>query len=139
MEQATSSTSRRLPERWVARIFQELQGNYGSRFLNQWKTGQTMSDGQDSGIANAMRVWGEKLGGFEECPDAIADVLKALPHEPPTLPQFAEMCRNAMARHRGNQPALPHKLTEEDMARNKARLAEIAAQLGNAKRMDRAA
>src|SRR5690349_13610741 len=41
-----------LPERYVAKIFQEMQGNYGSRFLNQWKTGQVLADGTDAGIVN---------------------------------------------------------------------------------------
>jgi hypothetical protein len=106
-----------LPERWVAKIFQELQGNYGNRFLNHWKIGQQTADGQDVGVANAMRVWGEKLGGFVETPEVFSDVLKALPDDPPTLPQFVDLCRTALKRARDGQQALPYRPTPEEQAR----------------------
>lgn len=113
--QTESSTSRQpLDQRWVAKIFQELQGNYGTRFLNQWKTGQTLDDGTDAGVVNAMSMWGKKLGGFSDQPERIRRVLDSLPADPPSLPQFIELCRTA----RANEPkALPHKLTAEDHER----------------------
>jgi hypothetical protein len=115
METTTeSSTSPRLPERWVAKIFQELQGNYGSRFLNQWKTGQVLPDGSDLGHVNAMATWGKKLAGFASQPERIRRVLDDLPADPPSLPQFVELCR--MARP-DDKPALPHRPTPEEQER----------------------
>ena len=100
----------------MAKIFQAMQGNYGSRFLNQWKTGQTIDGGEhagkDAGLVNAMAFWGVKLAGFAEQPERIRRVLDTLPPDPPSLPQFVELCR--MVRIDGNIPALQHKLTGED-------------------------
>ena len=84
-----------LPERYVAKIFQEMQGNYGSRFLNQWKTGQVLADGTDAGIVNAMAMWGKKLAGFIDHPECIRRALDRLPNDPPSLPQFVEPQSNA--------------------------------------------
>ena len=103
-----------LPERYVAKIFQEMQGNYGSRFLNQWKTGQVLADGTDAGIVNAMAMWGKKLAGFIDHPECIRRALDRLPNDPPSLPQFVEMCRAAPS---NEKPALQHKLTREDHER----------------------
>ena len=53
----------RLPEGWIQRIFATMQGHYGTRFLNMWKTGQVLPDGTDAGVVNAMNHWSEKMGG----------------------------------------------------------------------------
>ncbi len=91
---AGHSTSRPpLPSHWVARIFRELQGYYGSRFLDMWRVGQLLPDGQDAGIANAKEVWGEKLAGFADRPECIKRALESLPQHPPTLPEFVGLCR----------------------------------------------
>lgn len=117
--QGESSTLRPLDQRWVAKIFQELQGNYGSRFLNQWKTGQIVEGGEhhgkDAGIVNAMATWGKKLAGFVDHPECIRRVLDRLPNDPPSLPQFIELCRVAPSHDK--QPALQHKLTPEEIQR----------------------
>ena len=119
MQNRESSTQRQpLPERYVAKIFQELQGNYGSRFLNQWKTGQIIEGGEhhgkDAGIVNAMAIWGKKLAGFIDHPECIRRVLDRLPNDPPSLPQFVELCRAAPS---NDAPALPYKPTPEDHQR----------------------
>ena len=95
-----------------------------------WKIGQTLPDGQDAGVVNAMRVWGEKLGGFIDKTEAIKVVLTSLPSEPPTLPQFMELCRSAASRIGAARPALDHKLSPEEIDRNRQRAAELAAKLG---------
>lgn len=115
--QDESSTSRQLPERWVAKIFRELQGNYGSRFLNQWKTGQALEDGTDAGIRNAMQAWSKKLGGFADMPSVLSAVLACLPEEPPSLPEFVSLCRNQASRFAGGTARLEHKPTPEEKAR----------------------
>ena len=117
-QQDESSTSRPpLPDRWIARIFQELQGNYGSRFLNQWKTGQQSPDGEDIGIKNAMATWAKKLGGFSDMPDAIKSVLDYLPSDPPSLPEFINLCRDAGRRLAENVKRIEFVPTAEEKRR----------------------
>ena len=125
MDRAPESlTSRQsLPDSWVAKIFQTMQGNYGSRFLNMWKTGQVLDDGTDVGVQNAMVVWGEKLSGFADQPERIKRVLETLPPDPPSLPQFIELCRFYPKNQR---QALPHKQTPEERERSHYAAAEIA-------------
>lgn len=125
MDRANESSMSRqpLPERWVAKIFQAMQGNYGTRFLNQWKTGQTLPDGSDAGVKNAMAFWGDKLAGFADQPERIARVLDALPGDPPSLPQFAELCRQVPAKA---APAIQYKPSAEDQIRHRE-MAEAAA------------
>ena len=60
-----------MPAKWVGRIFAELQGNYGSKFLSMWATGETLPNGSDAGLSIAMQVWGQKLAGFSDKPEAI--------------------------------------------------------------------
>lgn len=127
-ESLTSPQAKRLPDSWVHRIFSAMQGHYGSRFLNMWGTGQQLPDGQDAGIVNAMNHWAEKLGGFTDNPECIKHALAILPPEPPSLPQFVELCRHAPR----NQPlALEHHLTPEERERNMQRLREIKEMLNS--------
>ncbi len=117
--------SRPLPDAWVQKIFSTMQGYYGSRWINMWKLNQTLPNGEDVGVVNAMRTWAENLGGFADHPECLKHALKTLPTEPPTLPQFLEMCRKAPL----EQPkALEHKLTDEDIKRNKERLESLLKQ-----------
>lgn len=60
---------------------------YGSAWLNKWK-------GVDLGDVQAD--WADVLGGYGQAPDAIAHALNNLPPDmPPTVGQFAALCRNA--------------------------------------------
>jgi len=100
----TSLTSRPpLPGHWVAKIFRELQGFYGSRFLDMWRIGQLLPNGQDVGIENAKAVWGEKLAGFADRPESIKRALESLGTHPPTLPEFIGLCRQ-------HSPSIPDLL-----------------------------
>lgn len=115
-----------LSERLVRLIFAELQGAYGTRFLNKYRTGQMTEDGRhDRGIINTMRVWADGLGGFKEA--AIADALKNLPpgEEAPSLPAFVDLCRNAARRQGSDLSALPYRPTPEEEARAKANAAKL--------------
>ena len=108
-----------LPAAWMAKIFSEMQGFYGTRYTNMWKTGELLPNGEDAGHVNMMRVWSEKLGGFSEHPECIAHALENLPEIPPTLPQFQELCRRAP---RKEPLKLVHTLTQEEINRNKERI-----------------
>lgn len=74
-------------------MFAELQGNYGSRFLDMWKSGRVNQQGHDLGVINAMGMWAEKLGGFADRSDALSRALACLPEHPPTLPEFLKLVR----------------------------------------------
>ena len=113
----SSTEQRSLSDVMVRRIFRELQGNYGSRFLNQWKTGQISEDGHDTGMLNAMRTWGRKLAGFSGHERAISRVLEHLPPDPPTLPAFLQLCRDAAGRQNEEVPRLPLRMTPEEKAK----------------------
>jgi hypothetical protein len=118
-------TQRPLPDSWVQKIFSTMLGHYGARWLNLWKLNQTLPNGEDVGVVNAMRTWAEKLGGFADHPECISRALETLPNEPPSLPQFLDMCRKAPL----EQPkALEHKLTDDDIKRNKERLEKLLKQ-----------
>ena len=114
-----NNLNRPLPSAWIGKIFATMQGHYGSRFVNMWKTGDMLQNGQDAGYMNAMQTWAEKLGGFADHPECIAYVLENLPDTPPTLPQFQDLCRRAP---RKEPLKLVHSLTPEEIKRNKERL-----------------
>jgi hypothetical protein len=99
-----------------------MQGHYGSRWMNMWKIGQTLPDGSDAGIVNAMNHWAEKLGGYKDHPETIKRALESLPMEPPTLPQFMEHLRHSFV----EPPVLriEKQWTAEELERNKQRAAE---------------
>lgn len=118
---------RPLPSAWTSKIFAAMQGHYGSRFLNMWKTNDLLPNGEDAGFVNAQNYWSEKLGGFAEHPECIAYVLDNLPETPPTLPQFVELCRRAP---RKEPMMLEHHVTPEEQERNKQRLKELKEMLG---------
>lgn len=124
-----STTERqRLPDNWVQRIFATMQGHYGTRFLNMWKTGQVLPDGNDAGVVNAMNHWAEKLGGYVNHPDTIKRALENLPVEPPSLPQFQELLRQSWV-----EPPVAGLITKqytaEELARNKQAATEAMAKI----------
>lgn len=109
---------------WVRKLFGELQGSYGTRFLDMWRSGVTTLDGDDVGLLNSMDQWAEKLAGFRDRPDAIRRVLDNLPPHPPTLPEFVALCRSNCP-----QPtfqALPSPAPSEETRQNRS--AEIEQQ-----------
>jgi hypothetical protein len=71
----------------------------------------------DAGVLNAMSVWGRKLAGFADRPEALAAVLEHLPPDPPTLPAFVALCRDAAIRIGGEAPRLEHRMTPEERER----------------------
>jgi len=119
--------SRKLADGWIQRIFATLQGNYGTRFMNQWKTGQSLPDGSDVGVINAMNHWSEKMAGTSA--ETIKRALEQLPEEPPTLPQWMALLRRSYV----EPPVLRigNELTAEQMAKNRQRIADLIAKVKN--------
>lgn len=119
-----SASPSRLPDSWVEKLFQKFEDFYGSKWAAQY------------GAFPRERVkatWAEELAGFAAIPDALASALEVQKTDewPPTLPKFLGICRD-QARRIGTAakgPALEHKLTTEDIERNRQWIAEIREKL----------
>ena len=87
------TTTNRLSDQWVARIFDRMLGRYGNQFSAKFSRIETINKvPTDVGMLGAKEAWAEELGGFADNPDAIADALKNLPPDfPPNAIQFAEL------------------------------------------------
>lgn len=111
---------RALPAPWVDRIFATMLAHYGSRFVDMWR---------DAIIADVKAVWSEKLGGFADRPDCIKYGLDCLSGRdwPPSLPEFLSDCRRAPA---PEVVKLEHKLSPDEIERNKMRARELVEKLG---------
>jgi len=94
-------------ERGIDRLFSEMAAMYGSKFADLWV-------GAD--IEEVKAKWVEKLKPFAAHPGVVQAALKALDFHPnpPTLPVFLGLCRDAMRHVEEPTKALPHKLTQED-------------------------
>jgi hypothetical protein len=105
-----------LPASWVDRIFSVMLAHYGARFSDMWR---------DTDIADVKAVWAEKLSGFHDRPDCLKYGLDCLVGHPfpPSLPEFLADCRRAQ---RQSVVSIDHKLSVEDIARNRARLKSIS-------------
>lgn len=75
-----------LPLSWVDRIFDRCTVRYGHDFLRRW-------EGLD--MIGVKHDWARELAGHEGNPDALSFALDNLPHQPPTVSQFAEVCNRA--------------------------------------------
>lgn len=111
----------------MQKIFNTMHGYYGNRWANMWKLGQLTADGMDTGVINAMNTWADALGGYVDYPEAIKIALANLPDDPPTLPKFKEMLRQAHIPAAG--PALTYQPSKEEIERNKQKVAKILAEL----------
>lgn len=111
-----------LPRDWVDRIFMRLQGVYGREFTAHFSVIDQAS-GIDVGMENAKQVWAEELASFADWPEAIRYALKNLPERVPNVIRFREICRHAPPRN--GTPQLVHKLTNEELERNKERIKQI--------------
>lgn len=112
-----------LPIAWIDRIFSYLSGLYGAKFTDMWR---------ETDIASVKLLWAEKLAGFKERPEVIKAAMDSLDDKPwpPTLPEFLHLCRDAARRFGPKVMAIEHKLTPEDVERNKARARELVEKLG---------
>lgn len=81
------------------RVFRAMHGYYGSQFLAKFANGVVV-DGEDKGVADALKVWAYELRHFSEAVvlDAIARCKAQHAEWPPTLPQFVALCEAAKPR-----------------------------------------
>jgi hypothetical protein len=112
-----------LPASWVDRIFDRMQGYYGSLWVDRWRSGDIDDNGRDRGLLNAKATWAIELGGFVGETERIAQAIESCRHRslPPTLPEFLELCRQA---HGTPRAALPAPKVDPEVAKQRAK--EIA-------------
>jgi hypothetical protein len=82
-------TASALKAEWVERIFTVMACTYGKRFAELWAA----TDAEDM-----KRFWAKKLFPFSANPHAIGLALDRMAEEfpnPPSLPQFYDLCRQA--------------------------------------------
>ena len=121
----SQSTSHQLPVSWVEKIFSRMHGIYGNQFAAKW----------DGISPDAVKqVWAEELGGFSDIPEAIAYALKNLdPKFPPSALEFRDLCRKAP---RKDVLALPHKLTAEEIERQREMAQKVTEAAGKREGFD---
>lgn len=127
-----------LPDSWVERIFDRMQGMYGSLWLDRWRSGEMIEQGGqrfDRGLLVAKATWADELAGFADQPERLAKALEACRHRnlPPTLPEFLELCRQQHA-------DLPRQLLAPRASADEVapHLAEIARRVATPKDGDKA-
>ena len=91
-------------------LFMLFHSWYGNLLLSRYTTGEVGADGKDKGIKSAMAVWQSELNTFDgDTVRSAADRCKTdHPKYPPTLPEFAAICRAIQPRRRSSdsQPAI---------------------------------
>lgn len=111
-----------LPDAWVSRLFERLEGLYGARFHDLWK---------GANPENVKAVWAEKLAGFHDRPEVLKAALDACDDKPwpPTLPEFLGFCRNAAGRGEVFTALPEPRMAPEERERNAEKLAKAATAL----------
>lgn len=118
-----------LPASWVDRIFDRMQGLYGSIWVDRWRTGETVDTPRgpvDKGVMVAKATWAQELAGFADQPERLMKAIDACGSRPmpPTLPEFRDYARQA---HIPAQTALPAPTSDaERRAANLERAASVS-------------
>lgn len=122
----------RLPDAWVAKIFQRLAGVYGAQFRAKYSQ---IENGLDVGMAMAAEAWATELGDFANRPEAIAFALDHLPTDhAPNARQFLDACKRC-PRKEEQHVRIEYKPTAEDIERQ-AEMAKKAASVIKPKEFD---
>ena len=104
-----------LPVLWVDKIFTKLTVVYGRDFIGRW---------EDIDEADVKTDWAHELGGFEQCPEAIAYALQNLvPGKPPTVLEFRALARKAPMPEFKALP--PPVISNERLAEQFRKIAEL--------------
>lgn len=105
-----------LPPEWVERIFMRLHGRFGNPFLAKYRVGQIdQATGEDIGLLNAKRVWGEELSHLSQARISKAIVAKYDSMNGPSADDFVRAATPVPACHRDNEfLALPKPKMDPD-------------------------
>ncbi len=112
-----------LPDSWIEKLFQKLEDFYGAKWAAQYGAFPR---------ERVKRTWAEELAGFADKPEAIASAIESQKTNafPPTLPEFLTACREAAKRVGPKIQAIEHKLSPEEIERNRQRAAALIGTLG---------
>ncbi len=119
---------KQLPFEWVERIFQRLDGRFGSEFTNKFKLGELDSKGRDIGIENAKHVWVDELGSLSA--ERISQGLRQNFQRAPSCDEFKRACSPVIASHQDFQALPKPKPTDQQRKANIQKLDEVRKQLG---------
>jgi len=122
----------------IAMIFRSLRGRFGNAFVEKFRSGRKVPDGQpqagmDVGLLEAMDVWAHELRGLTEA--EIRHALDTKFKYPPSADEFVTAaCSRDYSAHPANTlPALPPaQITELDRQAAAKHMGTIA---GTVKRM----
>ena len=111
-----------LPADTANNVFKVFHGFYGNLFLSKFVNGQIGSDGVDQGVVSARAIWSHGLRDFDlsTVKTALARTMAAHAEFPPTLPQFAALCK-ASAPREVYRHALPAPVADNTEHVKKAR------------------
>ncbi len=86
---------------WIQRLFSRFQAAYGNRMEAMWKNADP---------AEVRRAWDEELSVFpaDDVIEALDAMRRAYTDWPPTLYQFADLCRDARKRRASRATMLEH-------------------------------
>lgn len=120
-----------LHDSWVTKIFERLQGVYGSEFTFKFSR---VVDGQDVGFLAAKQAWAEELAFCADKPELIAWAFKNLPEKAPNAIQFKMLCKGAPRvekQESAAENAIEASYTPEQIEENKAKLREMTKAMKN--------
>lgn len=102
--------SSRLPDSWVDSLITRLESMYGSGFVAMW---------ENTSAQDMRNLWAEALARFsgEQIKWALGALIDRGTAFPPSLPEFAALCRQAP---RPQQPALPAPVVDPAVAKERA-------------------
>jgi len=113
-----------LPESWTEKIFTAMASAYGTLFTDRWR-------GLD--LHAVKGFWSGELASFSDNPECYGLAIKTMlqgSKYPPTLPEFIELCRNNYKAPKKDFLSIEHKLTPEEIDRNKERARKAIESLG---------
>lgn len=122
------------------RVFKALHGQYGNLFLSRFATG-ALENGEDTGVAGAMGLWGHSLRRYDEDTVKAALVQCMTDHKdfPPNLPQFLQICEARRPREAYKTPVLALPVDPALLAQRTAAARErVAAQAESLRNRNRA-
>lgn len=93
-------TSPAPPKEWIERLFIRFRSIYGNKAETMWgKADQT----------DLLQTWADEITGYTgaDIRDALDTMRTAHPDYPPTLYEFAALCRDARTRRTGSSTYLP--------------------------------
>lgn len=118
----------------VAMIFRSLRGRFGTVFVDRYRSGEVVPDGQpnagkDTGLLEAMDVWAHELRGL-----SAAEIQRGMETKfkfPPSSDEFVQACCRdvdyAALSHNDQFKALPAPtLTREEAAERIAQVQGVA-------------